>query len=280
MTEQSQVNILQYNVRKAKDTVMAPLLRGPTVADYDVLAIQEPWKNPFMSTTHHPAKGIFHLCYPEVDGTKGPARVCFFVNERLDHGAWQFEQHTTDLCTLKVRTCGTDATANELIIHNVYNAPQNTEGRESTIPLLKALLEKHAPEKQIALGDFNLHHRHWGGSRVRWEEQEAKDLLEIMESLDMTSMLEPGTITHEEGDGRSTIDLCWTTLGILDRIIKSTVDRDMDHDSDHLPISIQLDVRINLNEVKAKRRWKTLDTAKFCLAYLDSQKSCRIHASP
>jgi hypothetical protein len=69
---------------------------------------------------------------------------------------------------------------------------------------------------------------------------------------------------NEEGDGRSTIDLCWATLGIVDRSIKGTVDKDMDHDSDHLPISIHLDVRTTLMETKPKRRWKNLDTEKFC----------------
>ena len=262
--QQQQLNILQYNVRKAKDTVMATLLRDPRVAEYDVLAIQEPWKNPFMSTTHHPAKDIFHLCYPNVDESEGPARVCFFVNKRLDNSAWQFEQHTRDLCTLKIRTGGPDTSDNELIIHNVYNAPQNTTDRESSLPVLKAQLEEHAPREQIALGDFNLHHRFWGGPRVRHEEQEAKDLLEMMENLDMTSMLAPGTITYEEGDGTSTIDLCWTTLGMVDRTIRSTVNRDMDHDSDHLPINILLDIRTNLMDTKSKRPWKRLNTEKFC----------------
>jgi exonuclease III len=66
-------------------------------------------------------------------------------------------------------------------------------------------------------------------------------------------MLELGTTTYEEGDGRSTIDLYWITLGMVDRIIKSTVDRDMDHNSDHLPISILLDVRTGLMETKPRR---------------------------
>lgn len=264
MIEQPQLSILQYNVRKAKDTVMATLLRDPRVVKYDVLAIQEPWRNPFISTTHHPAKDIFHLCYPDVGEEEGPARVCFFVNKRLDKSTWQFEQHTRDMCTLKIRISEQNTPANELIIHNVYNAPQSTAGRQSTIPLLKTQLEKHTPEEQIVLGDFNLHHRFWGGSRVRHEEQEAKDLLEIMENLDMTSMLEPGIITYEEGNGRSTIDLCWTTLGMVDRIIQSIVDRSMDHDSDHLPISILLDIRTSLAEAKPRRRWEHLDTEEFC----------------
>ena len=264
MIERQQLNILQYNVRKAKDTVMATLLRDPKVAEYDILAIQEPWRNPIMSTTHHPAKNTFHLCYPTLDEENGPARVCFFVNKRLDQGRWQFEQHTRDLCTLKIHTREGDSTEGELVIHNVYNAPQGTPDRQSTIPLLAAKLEEHAPQEQLALGDFNLHHRHWGGSRVRQEDREAKDLLEAMENLDMTSMLEPGTITYEEGDGRTTIDLCWTTLGMVDRVISSRVHRDLDHDSDHLPISIVLDVRTNALDTKPRRQWKHLNTKEFC----------------
>lgn len=262
MIEQQQLNILQYNVRKSKDTVMATLLRDPRVADYDVLAIQEPWRNPFMSTTHHPAKNIFHLCYPDVKEGEEPARVCFFVNKRLDHSRWQFEQHTRDLCTLRIRI-RENTTEHELVIHNVYNPPQSTPDRQSTIPLIKMKLEEHTPKEQIILGDFNLHHRFWGGSNIEREDKEANDLLEIMESVDMTFMLEPGTITYEEGDGRSTIDLCWATLGIVDRIISSRVDRDLDHDSDHLPISILLDVRTISMEVKPKRQWKYLNTEEF-----------------
>ncbi|KAJ3553580.1 hypothetical protein NPX13_g10857 [Xylaria arbuscula] len=45
-----------YNVRKARDTVMATMLRDPKVLDFDILAVQEPWRNPFQATTHHPAE--------------------------------------------------------------------------------------------------------------------------------------------------------------------------------------------------------------------------------
>ena len=42
MNSKSTMKILQYNVRKSRDTVMATLLRDPRVMDYDILAIQEP----------------------------------------------------------------------------------------------------------------------------------------------------------------------------------------------------------------------------------------------
>jgi hypothetical protein len=53
MITQNMLTILQYNVRKSKDTVMATLLRDPGIDKYDILATQEPWRNPFSDTTHH-----------------------------------------------------------------------------------------------------------------------------------------------------------------------------------------------------------------------------------
>src|SRR5438046_41957 len=64
------LRILQYNVIKSKDIVMAPLLHDQQIIEYDLLAIQEPWRNPFdNSTTHHRLKDHFHLIYPEGDLT-------------------------------------------------------------------------------------------------------------------------------------------------------------------------------------------------------------------
>lgn len=102
MNTKSTLSTLQYNVRKSKDTVMATLLRDPRIQEYDILAIQEPWKNPFSATTHHPAKDFFHLCYPAMEEGES-ARVCFFINKQLDHSKWHFRNAGGDLCTLVLR---------------------------------------------------------------------------------------------------------------------------------------------------------------------------------
>jgi hypothetical protein len=167
------------------------------------------------------------------------------------------------MCTLKIKFGSEDQPMKQLSIHNVYNPTQTSEGRRSVLPVLQAALAAQDSEEQIALGDFNLHHRMWGGLRVRQEDTEAEELLELMESSDMSNTLKPGTITYEEGQGKSTIDLCWMTLGLVDRVIRSEVDRDLDHDSDHLPISTLLDLRILQGEPKPRRNWKGLDVAKF-----------------
>lgn len=57
---------------------------GSGTREYDIIAIQEPWRNPFSDTTHHPAKDLFHLCYPAMEDGE-TARVCFFINKQLGH---------------------------------------------------------------------------------------------------------------------------------------------------------------------------------------------------
>jgi hypothetical protein len=88
---------------------------------------------------------------------------------------------------------------------------------------------------------------------------ESADLLAIMEDFNLSNTLPPGTITYEAGAARTTIDLCLATLGLVDRVIRSQVDRDLDHDSDHLPISTVIDMRIQQLNATPRRDWKRLD---------------------
>ncbi|KID87352.1 pol-like protein, partial [Metarhizium majus ARSEF 297] len=84
----------------------------------------------------------------------------------------------------------------------------------------------------------------WGGLNVPKTEAEAEDLVAIMEDYNLTSTLIPGTITYEEGERQATIDLCLVTVGLSDRVIRSEVDRDFDHDSDHLPVVTSFDLSV------------------------------------
>ena len=43
------------------------------------------------------------------------------------------------------------------------------------------------------------------------------------------------------------------SIGLLDRVIRSEVDREMDHDSDYLPISTVLDLSVRHQKDKARR---------------------------
>jgi hypothetical protein len=252
------MSILQYNVRKSRDTVMATLLRDPRVHGYDILAIQEPWWNPFVATTHHPAKDIFHLCYP-VGNDEGPARVCFFVNRRIDHKRWRFKEHTRDVCTLILDPSEEGQEEPRLVIHNIHNPARHTTNGRTALADIRTVLHGNRASEQILLGDFNLHHPLWGGPEVRRTHTESEELVVILEDFDLSNTLPPGTITFEEANWRSTIDLCLVTVGLVDRVISSEVDRDLDHDSDHLPISTVLDLTVRRLEKTSKRNYKRMN---------------------
>jgi len=128
---------------------------------------------------------------------------------------------------------------------------------------VRTILHDNQSSEQILLGDFNLHHPMWGGTGVRHIDPESADLLAIMEDFNLGSTLPPGTITYEERTSRTTIDLCLVTVGLVDRVVRSQVDRDLDHDSDHLPISTVIDMRIQQLDATPKRDWKRLDEAVY-----------------
>ena len=120
-------------------------------------------------------------------------------------------------------------------------------------------MHERQSDESILLGDFNLHHPLWGGSDVRPTDSESEDLAAIMEDLDLSSTLRPGTITYEERASRSPIDICLVTVGLVDRIIRSQVDRDLDHNSDHLSISTVVDMRVQQLDATPKRGWRRLN---------------------
>ncbi|KAF5845853.1 hypothetical protein GGP41_009627 [Bipolaris sorokiniana] len=180
--------------------VMASLLRDPGIYDFDIIAIQEPWKNPYATTTHHPAKNKFHLCYP-TSHIGGIARVCFFINKKIDQLRWRFEERTRDICSIIIDPKDDQQQQERLVIHNVYNPPKTSR-----------------------------------------------------------------TTTYEEGRSQSTIDLCLVTTGLIDKVIKSEVDRGLDHNSDHLPISTTLDLTVQQLKKEPRKDWKRLDEKEYTKA--------------
>lgn len=65
MTGQPSLSILQYNTQKSRKQVMMPLFDDPQTLLFDIIAIQEPWRNSELLTTYHPHKDQFHLAYLE-----------------------------------------------------------------------------------------------------------------------------------------------------------------------------------------------------------------------
>ncbi|KAK1471623.1 zinc knuckle, partial [Colletotrichum abscissum] len=84
-----------------------------------------------------------------------------------------------------------------------------------------------------------------------------------MDDMNLMSQLRAGTITYEEGDRRTTIDLCLVTLGLVDRMTRCEVDNNINHDSDHLPIATSLNLAVTELQREEKRKWKANDKETF-----------------
>ena len=127
------------------------------------------------------------------------------------------------------------------------------------LPQTREALRHYQAEEQVVLGDLNLHHPLWGGLNRETTDPESEDLIDIIGDFALYNTLPPGTITYEEGQSQTTIDLCLVTTGLIDKVIKSEVDRNLDHDSDHLPICTTLDLSVQRLEKRPRKDWKRLD---------------------
>ena len=115
MKDTGTLAILQYNVRNDRVTTMIPLLADPRTQEYDIIAVQEPWRNPHAATTLSSYQSGFHLLYRP----GGDTRVCFYVNDRIDPDSWDVNYPSADLCSLAIKVG--NGPPDLINIHNVYN---------------------------------------------------------------------------------------------------------------------------------------------------------------
>lgn len=230
MTGLSEPRILQYNVQKSRDVVLASLFNDPRVLEYDVLAIQEPWRNPFIATSYHPLKTHFQLIYLDDAAT----RVCFYINKRIDPSTWSVSHISKDLSHLAL----SEPTTNKAIhIFNVYNEV----GTDTLSALTDHIGKLDSSTDVIMLGDFNLHHPLWSTIQRRADRRSsAQPLIAIMEEFQLQLLTVPGTPTHRWKDGVSTIDLTFTSEDLALRVVHCKIDPRLDYDSDHLPIALAI----------------------------------------
>ena len=79
---------------------MIPLLADTNTQDYDIIAIQEAWRNPSAPTSLSSHQSGFYLLYRPGSDT----RVCFYVNDLIDNDSWELEFTSADMCILKIKT--------------------------------------------------------------------------------------------------------------------------------------------------------------------------------
>ncbi|KAF4222379.1 hypothetical protein CNMCM5878_005661 [Aspergillus fumigatiaffinis] len=222
MLRHQELRILQYNVRKSRDVVLASLFRNPRILDYDILAIQEPWRNPFIETSYHPLKAHFQLAYLADPAT----RVCLYISKRIDPSTWSVSYVSKDIIRLRIVNPHASRMVN---IFNVYNEVAT----DMLSTLAEAIGASDPHEETMVLGDFNLHHPLWSTTHRR----AARDP------------------TYRWKDGESTIDLAFASEDLANHAIHCKIDRKLDCDSDHLPISLVFDWGWQPANPTRKRLW-------------------------
>jgi hypothetical protein len=76
-----------------------------------------------------------------------------------------------------------------------------------------------------------------------------------MEEYQLGSLLPPETVTYDDKNTQSCIDLCYGTQELVDRVVKCGVDYEMDHNSDHLPITYTFIIRMRATFVEDCREY-------------------------
>ncbi len=244
---------------------MAEFLRDMEVQKYDLIAIQEPWHNPFTDTTHHPNKQRFHLIWPAGNAR---ARVCWYVSKEIDIATITSTVFSRDLMSIHIRT-----PEGTITFHNIYNPcvdgylqPEELPAN-STLPQLSRALEKCKEHEQVVVGDFNIHHPKWGGIRCQPSTgRGAEYLCQLMGAYGMQLCLEPGTVTRQrdqQNQRDSTIDLVIATALTANRIIRCEVRKELHKSSDHLPISTIIATDWTHQAPVTRRLFKQTNTEQF-----------------
>lgn len=95
----------------------------------------------------------------------------------------------------------------------------------------------------VIAGDFNCHDERWGRDEVALSSRqgEVQPILEMMEDLDLDTLLPRGTITWENATNQSTLDLMLTSHSLTETHLKCQIHQ-TEHGSDHRAIETELDI--------------------------------------
>jgi len=208
---------------------MIGLLEERQIAKYDILAIQEPWRNPFNKEGYNPGKSPFYLIETTSEGT----RTATYVNKRIPRSQISEIYKDTDLISLKMST-----TKEDIYIHNLYIEPttHSTKDLPPVLTSLKGLIRNRG--RHIILGDFNLHHPLWNDPTYDKHHYIADDLVDIASEIGAVLYTPQGLATRNCQRGthreKTTIDLLFSNIEEIETIPR--ICEYIEQGSDHLPI--------------------------------------------
>ena len=141
----------------------------------------------------------------------------------------------------------------------MYNPPSGSYTNETSQTIAKLGVALELPGHHLATGDFNLHHRSWGGARDINEHTAAGELLNLATERQLQQILPPGSITWQARNSVQTLDLAWASPGIATRVITCQVQMESEHGSDYYPVETVLNMSIPEKANPPRKLWKKAD---------------------
>jgi hypothetical protein len=179
------------------------MLANSKIRDYDILTIQNFWRNACVFTSYNSFIVDFHLAYEKKDDV----RICFYINVRLNVNDWSIEHIFFDVCIIKLKII--QKNINRIVhIHNVYNASSISYSSNeflSSLKTMKRFLNDDA--KHVLLKDFNLHHSLWSNSIRSTQHVAIDQLIELFNTTHMQFCLSQNIIIWKAKNSINTIDL-------------------------------------------------------------------------
>ena len=194
--------------------------------------------------------------------TKEDARICFYINEKIDAKSWSivFSSSNVSILTLNVKI---DELDRKIDIFNVYNSSSSfysVVDDSSSLLVMKQLIHRH--RKIILLRDFNLHHLYWSESFRSTQHATIDRLLDIVKINDLQLTLSRDTITWKTRKSCSTINLVFMTERLVSRVKHCRIKSNMSQFSNHIFISTKLYLICERIILSKKRTWKMIDIKK------------------
>ena len=197
------LKILQYNLAKGRETTDS-VLNDDSIKQFTILLLQEQyWSNFLDSSLLHQS---WTLLEPTIRTDQTPRSAIYINNNALPSAAFtQVRIPFHDVTAVAITPNNNDKPT---LLINIYKP-----GDKNTIPPLRQYLARHLRPADYAniiiLGDFNLHHPLWNPQNYAKRDNEADELVEMMEELHLRLLIPPGTITRTTTNaiGGTTIDL-------------------------------------------------------------------------
>ena len=259
------LRIIQANVAKMSG-VHQGMLNDEDLAEATLILIQEPscWLNDedtVLTSPNHHAQ-LTRILPSIFEHQRFPIRSLIWA--RNDAKIQQISVASADITAILLQ-----ATDRPILVVSVYIPPESgqaaTQDLKTVIQLIKGAVATatnqigYQPELVFA-GDFNRHDQLWGGDHIALSRRqgEAEPIIDMMQDLDLQSILPRGTITFEAARGESTIDLMLVSSSLAqDHIYCKPMETD--YGSDHRPIETKFELSIEIEPQQARRAFRSTD---------------------